>query len=309
MELRHLRYFITLAEEMSFTRASVRLHIAQPALSIQIKNLETEIGVMLVSREGRKIQLTAAGKVFAEQARQTLANANRGVTLTRQAANGEVGELSIGHNGLAELLVFPQIIPAFKRKWPHVHLTFQNLRTPQQVEKLRRTEIDLAFAWLPISTEEFDVKELMHVPFVAVLPEGHRLARVDSVSIKDLSEEPLILFSRRMDAESFHQIERLFLGAGAVMNVIYEYDVLLSIINFVGMGSGCSILPNYSRQILSGVVYKPLRPPNVVRSLGIIKHKGRGDLAESFYRFTVENLPSRTLERRAGSGRKRSSAN
>jgi len=308
MELRHLRYFITLAEEMSFTRAAARLHIAQPALSIQIKNLETEIGTLLVSREGRKIKLTAAGRVFVEQAKQTLANATRSVTLTRQAANGEVGDLSIGHNGVAELVVFPKIVPAFKKKWPNIHLSFQNLRTPQQVEKLRRDEIDLAFVWLPLSTEEFDVKELMQVPFVAVLPESHRLASATSVSIKDLSEEPLILFSRRLDSESFHQIERLFLSAGAVMKVIYEYDVLLSIINFVGMGRVCSILPNYSRQILSGVVYKPLRPPNVVRSLGIIKHKGRGDLAESFYRFTVENLPRHTLERRGGSGRKRSSA-
>jgi LysR family hca operon transcriptional activator len=305
MELRHLRYFITLAEEMSFTRAAERLHIAQPALSIQIKNLEVEIGTLLVSREGRKIKLTAAGKVFVEQARQTLVNAARGVTLTLQAANGEVGDLSIGHNGVAELLVFPQVIPAFKRKWPNIHLTFQNLRTPQQVEKLRRDEIDLAFVWLPLSAEEFDVKELMRVPFVAVLPESHRLASAASVSVNDLSSEPLILFSRRMDSESFHQIERLFLGAGAVMNVIYEYDVLLSIINFVGMGSGCSILPNYSRQILGGVVYKPLRPPNVVRNLGIVKHKGRGDLAESFFKFTIEHYSPKVVEARKEPRRKR----
>ena len=192
MELRHLRYFIVLAEEMSFTRGAERLHIAQPALSIQIKNLEAEIGAILISREGRKIQLTAAGEVFLQQAREMLRYADRSIARTQQAANGEIGDLSIGHNGVAELLLFPRIVPSFRKKWSNIHLAFHNLRTREQVEKLRRDELDLAFVWLPVSNEEFDVKKLMDVPLVAALPERHRLAKAPALSIKDLSGEPSI---------------------------------------------------------------------------------------------------------------------
>jgi DNA-binding transcriptional LysR family regulator len=111
-----------------------------------------------------------------------------------------------------------------------------------------------------------------------------------------------------MDSESFHQLEELFVHAGAAMNVVHEYDILLSILNFVSMGSGCSILPDYARAILGGVVYKPLRPPNVVRNLAMIKRKGRGDLAEAFYRFTIDNLPRWDPEQRTGMRRKRTLA-
>jgi DNA-binding transcriptional LysR family regulator len=305
MELRHLRYFVAVAEELNFTRAAERLHIAQPPLSVQIRNLESEIGAELLSREARNIKLTEAGRVFLEQARQTLANANRGVTLARQAAKGEIGHLSIGHNRPAEFRVFPKIVPAFKKKRPHVHLTFHSLKMSQQFEALRRDELDLGFVWLPVPTDEFDVQELTKEPLVAMLPADHRLAAAASVSIKDLLHEPLILFPRALDPETYHEIEQLFLRAGGVMNVVYELETLLSVINFVAMGSGCSLLPDFTRIIRrEGIVYKPLRGPNIVKTLAIVKKKGRGDLAEMFYRFTVDNLPDGDSDRRPATRRR-----
>lgn len=288
MELRHLRYFVALSEEMSFTRAANRLRIAQPGLSIQIRNLEDEVGVPLVSREGRKIKLTAAGEVFLAQAQRTLNDAERAIALTRLADGGDIGNLYIGHNGVSELLILPKIVPAFRKRWPSVHLSFQNLRPHHQLEKLRREELDLAYVLQSVSPDEFDAAELLHVPLVAVLPEDHRLTRQPDLSIKDLSEEPLVLFQRNLDTDSFHEIEQLFAHSGASMNVIYEFDKLLSVMNFVAMGCGCSILPDYQRRILGGVVYRPIRPPNIVKTLSVIKKKGRGDLAERFYRFSID---------------------
>ncbi|MDE2133827.1 MAG: LysR family transcriptional regulator [Alphaproteobacteria bacterium] len=285
-----MRYFVAAAEELNFTRAAERLHIATPALSVQIRKLETEIGTDLFVREGRGIKLTEAGRVFLEQARRTLADANRSLALARQAANGEIGNLSIGHNGPAEILMFPQIVPAFKKQYPNVHFTFHNHRTPRQVEMLRREEIDVGFVWQPIPTDGFDVCELMKIPLVAVLPEDHRLALAPKISIKDLSQEPLVLFSQLQDHESFYQIEQLFLHAGTMLSVAYESENLLSIINFVSMGIGCSLLPDYTHSILNRVVYKPLQPPNIVKALAIIKNKRSSGLTEQFFQFVVDKF-------------------
>jgi LysR family hca operon transcriptional activator len=291
MELRHLKYFVALADKLSFTRAAQGLHIAQPALSVQIRNLEAEVGAELVSREGRNVRLTEAGRAFLEQARKTLTEAQRAVSLARQAANGEIGHLSIGHNAPAGFRVFPKIVPAFRRQWPQVTLTFHSLSIAQQLDGLRREELDVGVVWLPVPPEEFDIVELIREPLVAVLPADHRLVAAKSVSIKDLSREPLILPSRVLHPDTYHQIEEHFTRVGAVMNVVYQLETSLSMINFVAMGVGCTLLPAYVQSIRQeGVVYRPLHPPNLVKELAIIKKKGSGGLAESFYRFTVERM-------------------
>lgn len=304
LELRHLKYFVAVAEELSFTRAARRLHIAQPPLSVQIRKLELEIGAPLFSREGRGIKLTEAGRVFLEQARNTLMHASRSLTLARQAADGEIGNLSIGYNNPAGFRVFPKIVPAFKKCWPRIHLTFHDMRIPQQIDKLRRDELDIGFVWLPVPTDEFEVEELLQEPLIAAIPATHRLVTAQNISMKDLSSEPLVILSRSLDAETFHQIKEMFARGQAVMNVIYELETLLSIINFVAMGSGCSILPDYARAIRpDGVVYKPLQR-NTTKTLAIIKKKESGVIAESFYRFTVDTL-SRGPQSRALSRRRR----
>jgi DNA-binding transcriptional LysR family regulator len=310
MELRHLKYFVALAEKLSFTRAAAALHIAQPALSVQIRKLEEEIGTSLLSREGRKVRLTEAGRVFLEQARKAISETTRGVTLARQAANGEIGHLSIGYNTPAAFRVFPKLVPAFRKRWPDVQLTFHSLKIAQQLEGLRRNELDLSFIWLPIPAEEFDVQELLRESLVAAIPSGHRLASAASVSIKDLAREPLIVISRTLDPETYYELEQLFRRAGAVMNVAYQLENSLSMINFVAMGSGCSLLPEYVRDIRQdGVVYKPLRPPNLVKTLAMIKNKGTSsELANAFYRFAVETFPASDGAGSAA-GRRRASRN
>src|SRR6185437_10938925 len=141
VEFRLMRYFIAVAEELSFTRAAERLHMAVPPLSVQIRRLEDQIGAQLMTRDGRRIALTPAGQVFLQEARRTLAQVQRTITLTRRVAGGALGHLAIGYNAVAEFGVFPQIIQAFRQKWPKVHLTLYGLRTPDQLEALRRDEL------------------------------------------------------------------------------------------------------------------------------------------------------------------------
>jgi DNA-binding transcriptional LysR family regulator len=293
MELRHLRYFVAVAEEVNFRRAAERLHMATPPLSVQIRNLEREIGVELFSRAGRNIKITDAGRAFLDHARQTLAHASGGIAVARRAANGEIGHLTIGYNTPAEFRIIPKIVPAYRRRWPDVHLTFRRLENSQVIEALRRNELDIGFVCLPIPIGEFDAQELTQEPLVAVLPAEHRLASAASVSIKDLLHEPMILFPRVLDPESYNQVEQLFIRAGSALNPIYELENSLSIINFVAMGVGCSILPDYARRIrVDGIVYKPLRPRNIVKTLAVIKKKKSiSELTDAFYRFSLDNLP------------------
>jgi DNA-binding transcriptional LysR family regulator len=276
---------------MNFRRAAVRLHIAAPPLSVQIRKLEAEVGAELFAREGRGIKLTEPGRIFLEQARKTLIDAARAVELARQAAHGATGRLSIGYNAPTGFRIFPRIVPTFKKRWPSVHLTFHAHSIVQQLQRLAREELDVGFVWLPIPTEVFDVRELVRESLDVVLPMDHRLAAQDSISVEDLSGEPLILLSRVLDPETFRDIETLFRRAGAIMNVAYELENSLSMINFVAMGCGCSMLPDYTRAIRQeGVVHRPLTPPSLVKTLAVIKRKDRGDIAEMFFRFAADSV-------------------
>lgn len=297
MELRHLRYFVAVAQDLSIRRAAERLHIAAPPLSQQIKNLEQDIGAQLFARvgRGRHIKLTEAGRLFLEHARKILQDVNRGTALARQAANGEVGHLSIGYSAPAEFRVFPQIVPAFQRRWPLIHLDFHPLGVAQQLEKLRRDELDVGFAWLPLPTAEFDVVPISAEPLIAVLPAKHRLARARKIAIKDLTGERLVLFPRELFSDAYHQIEQLFLMSGARMIVAHELETPLSVLNFVAMGVGCSVLPEYVRLIKhDGVVCKLLQPPTLVKRLAMIKRKDRGNQPDSFFQFTVRELGAKS---------------
>lgn len=298
LDLRHLRYFIAVAEELSITRAAERVRIAQPSLSVQIKHLEAQVGADLLDRGGRTIALTEAGRVFLTQARKVLAEANRSVDLARQAASGEIGSLAIGYNMPAAYRVFPNIVPAFRRKYPNVRLSFHGLYTPQQIDAVRRGEIDLGFVWLPFFKSDINVHELLKEPLIAVLPADHRLTAKSRLSISDLSEEPLVMASRRADPETYHQIEQIFLDAGAVMNVAYELENATSMIDFVAMGVGATLVPRNTCAIRAdGVVCRPLKPPGLTKTLAMIKAGARSGLPQIFYDFALENLPDRKRSR------------
>lgn len=294
MELRHLRYFLAVAEALSLRRAATRLCIAAPPLSVQIRKLEEEVGAELFTRQGRGIKLTDAGRVFLDQARKTLADAARAVALARQAAGGEIGHLSIAYNASAGFLVFPKVIPAYRQAYPGVQLTFHALNMEQQLQGLRREELDLGFLWLPVPGDEFDIQPLVEEPLMAVLPASHPLAQKKSIATRELRDEPLIFPSRVLHPDTYQAIAQRFAREGSTVRVAYELESSLSMINFVAMGVGCSLLPAYARNIRQpGVVYRPLKPPPFVNTLALIKLKGRAGLAEAFTKFTLQALGKR----------------
>jgi DNA-binding transcriptional LysR family regulator len=289
LELFQARYFVAVGEQLSFRRAAEGLHVSPSSLSVQVRKLENEIGAELLIREGHYVKLTEAGRVFLKEARQFLDHAARSVALARRAAKGDLS-LTVGYNTVAEFTVLPWIVAAFKRNWPQTRMTLRSLKTPEQFAALSCNELDLGFICPPIPADEFEMQELAREPFVAVVPEGHPLAREPAVSFRALSKEPLILYSRVLDPDSYRQLEREFRLANASMNVVYELESSPAMIHFVAAGNGCCIAPEYVCGIrLEGVVCKPLEPPGIMRTLAVAKRKDSSALADSFYRFAIDH--------------------
>jgi DNA-binding transcriptional LysR family regulator len=296
MELLHMRYFVAVAEELSLTKAAQKLHTCLSPVSRGILRLEEEIGAALLFRSGRRgVYLTGAGRAFLEECRRALAHADRSVVMARRAAAGDSGHLAVGYNSVSEHGVLPQIIRAFAERYPSIHLTLRGLRTPEQLAALASDRLDLGFVCPPIAGADYDMLELTRQRFVAVLPARHRLAGLSVVTYQDLHAEPLVLYSKTLDADAFQQIKQRFLQAGAELHIAYELDTPALLINFVATGSCCSILPDYVRTFgRDDIVCKELTPP-IWRRLSICKKKASRPAADSFYEFAAEQVSSQAL--------------
>ncbi len=192
IENRHLRYFLAVAQDLHVTRAAARLHIAQPALTQNIQQLEAELEVELFRREGRRLTLTEAGHVFVKEAEASLGQFEHAQQAARRAARGEVGTLALGFQSTAGLSVVPQLLQRFRTSYPDVDVLLREMGTSAQITALRAGELDVALMY-SLGSEEFAYRELVPESLVIALPEDHPLAQRDSVALKDLSQEVLIL--------------------------------------------------------------------------------------------------------------------
>ena len=189
VELRHLRYFVAVAEELNFTRAAERVHTAQPSLSQQIRQLEYFVGAPLFYRTKRKVELTEAGAVFLDEARQVLARADEALISVKRNIRGEAGELAIGFVPAAELGVMEKLVPEFRRTHPNVHVNLQLLAPGDVARSVMEGAISIGFVRLQ-SRDDYEQIEKVVVQrehLLAVLPEGHELAENETVDVKDLA--------------------------------------------------------------------------------------------------------------------------
>ncbi|MEO1297288.1 MAG: LysR substrate-binding domain-containing protein, partial [Cyanobacteria bacterium J06636_16] len=261
MELRHLRYFVTVAEELHFGRAALRLHMAQQPLSRQIRNLEEELQVPLLQRTKRTIQLTEAGKAFLQEARKTLMQADHAATLARKVGQGELGRLRVGFTGPILNSVLPSVIRRFKGKFPEIHLELHRLPTNAQVKALLNDELHVGFLHPPIEAPSLEQKIIHRESLIAVLPDIHRLAADmgNSISVKVLAEEPFILFPRQVGPKLYDSIISFCQQAGFSPHVIQEAFPQQTILGLVAAGLGVSLI-HASVQTLQpqGIVAKSL---------------------------------------------------
>ncbi|QHS10589.1 LysR family transcriptional regulator [Sinimarinibacterium sp. NLF-5-8] len=273
MELRHLRYFVAVAEARHFTRAAEKIGIGQPPLSQQIQALERELGTRLFVRLPRGVNLTAAGEALFDDARRILRDVERAVDRTQRVARGELGRLRMGMINSAPFHpLIPEVIREFRRHYPNVALTLDEGATPNLAASIRADVLDVAFVRPLLRTENgIASKTLLDEDLVVVLPQEHPLTRRKAVPLSALSSEPFVLFPRSVGAGLHEEILHACSSAGFVPHVLQETSQVTSIVNLVAAGLGVSLVPASMQQMHTvGVAYRPLQKPAPIARLCLI---------------------------------------
>ena len=262
MELRHLRYFVAVAEELHFGRAAERLHMTQQPLSQQIRQLETELGVLLFHRTKRRVQLTEPGLAFLGEARLILQKAAQAIDMVRQVAQGESGRLKVGFSGFATYSILPKVLRIFRELFPHVELELEEMTTSVQVQALQNHQIHLGLMIPPVPDATLTLELILREPFVVILPETHSLATQPELALRALANESFILVSRHLEPGYYDQCISLFQQAGFSPKVIQKPSQKQTILGLVSAGMGVSLAPASIRNIRrTGVVYTTLNAP------------------------------------------------
>jgi len=272
MELRHLRYFVAVAEELNFTRAAARLGIGQPPLSQQIRDLETELGTRLFHRVPHGAELTEAGREFLEEARGILSSAEHAKEVARRAHRGETGRLALGFPGSAAFNpVVSATIRNFRRSWPQVLLSLEEMNTFRLLERLVRGDLDAAF--IRPGAQDPDgvrLRRLPPEPTLIALPASHPLAAQSELPLTTLANEPFVLFPRGAGLSLYDQIVESCREAGFEPVIGQSAPQISSVVNLVAADLGVSIVPQSIAQIaLEGVVYRPIVGPAPIASLAL----------------------------------------
>lgn len=262
IELRHLRYFTAVAEELHFGRAAERLGIAQPPLSQQIKSLETLVGYALFERRPQ-VRLTTAGEALLEVARRTLAQVEEGLELTRRAGRGEAGRITVGFAASILTTALPEILRTYREQFPGIELRLRELSSAAQAEALADGSIDVGFVREAVTqSSDLVCEPILREEFVAVLPPAHPLGEHKELPLNDIAEEPFVHFPRAVAPALFDQIADACGRAGFRPRVVQEAQEWLTILGLVEAGLGVSLVPaSFCRLRWGGVQYRPLAPP------------------------------------------------
>ena len=286
MELRHLKYFVVLAEELNFTKAAARLRISQPPLTAQIHTLEEELDLQLFSRTKHKVELTRAGRIFLAEARLTLSQAQRTRKLASQLASGSIGEVRVGFTLSAALNpAVPRILYNFRTGNPAINLALQEMLTARQLECLSGNQLDVGFCreLIPaVAPAGINIERILQERFIAVIHSQHRLAKQNAVSLKACADEPFVSFTPALGVGLYEKVIALCGKAGFKPRVVQEANGVIAIVSLVASGIGISILPESVKSIaLEGVVYRPLQHPDAVIPLMLAFRKSENAPAVS----------------------------
>lgn len=274
MELRHLRYFLAVAEALSFNKAAAKLRIAQPALSRQVQDLEDEIGVDFFKRSPQGVTLTAEGKLFLEEARELLKRADEAVEKVRALARGQYGELHVGYSPSPTVEILPPALAAFQKAFPHVNVLLHDASRRELVEGLHSGELHLAVMpeELNFRAEGIEFERLRTYPLCVAVAANHPFARLKKVPLEKVALEPLVGFSRKDYPEYYPLVERVFRPLGAKPRIALECDSSSSLITAVETGRGITLAIPVLK-IVSGkrLVFRPLAGTTETFSIGIAR--------------------------------------
>jgi DNA-binding transcriptional LysR family regulator len=296
MELRHLRYFIAVAEELHFGRAAQVLGISQPPLSQQIQALEHEVGARLFERTNRRVELSEAGRLFLAEARLVLAQVDKAADVARRAQLGQLGELKIGFTSSAPFnSSIPQAIFAFRQAFPAVHLALQEMSSKEVAEALVDESVQVGIMRpLPLP-ESLVAVELFREPLVAIIRADHPLAvgSEKGLELSALAAEPFVFFPRSYGSGLYAQLINLARQAGFSPLITQEAGEAMTIIGLVAAGLGVTVLPaSYQRMRIDGVVYRTLLDAEANTAVWLVQ---RRDQHSAMAKAFVELLTTRAV--------------
>ncbi|NLV30371.1 MAG: LysR family transcriptional regulator [Acidobacteria bacterium] len=264
MELRHLRYFVAVAEQLHFRHAAEIVHVAQPALSQQIRQLEKELGVTLLERSRHQVRLTPAGKAFYESALGVLRQADQAAARARKVDSGDAGTIRIGFVSTAAIRVLPDGVKRLQKQVPAAEVELSELAAGEQIDGLYREQLDIGFVHAKLSRDVLGTRIVARDRLIAAVPDSSPLARCRRVDLRDLASWPAIMPAGHSSSGFYEQVRMAYQMAGVRPERVHYTRLLQTGLLLVAAGVGVSLVPESFQLIhVRGVAYKKLRvePP------------------------------------------------
>ena len=264
MELRHLRYFVAVAEDLNFTRAAGRLHLAQPSLTRQIHHLEEEIGVRLLNRSKNQVTLTEEGRSFLMDVKRILALATESILAVQRLSRGETGQLNLAYLSNFDFELLPETLGAFRQAFPHIALNLFDMTPAEQFRALATRKIDLGFVGLrpPAATKDLQWESIARHRTLVVLPAKHRLARKRQVNLGELKAMFFVGMSEKTNPGFRDWLCETCQPAGFTPRILQDAELEPALMTFVAQGLGVSLAREHIKKLPHpGVVLRPLAPP------------------------------------------------
>ena len=264
MELRHLRYFVAVAENLNFTKAAAKLHLAQPSLTRQIHNLEEEIGVRLLNRSKSQVALTEEGRSFLVDARRILALATESILAVQRLSRGETGQLNIAYLSNSDFELLPKTLGAFRLAFPHIALNLFDMVPAEQFRALEAGKIDLGFVGLrpPATLGHVQWESIARHRTVVILPAKHPLARKSQVALRELKTMFFVGMSEKTHPGFRQWLHETCQPEGFTPRILQDAELEPALMAFVAEGLGVSLARERIKKLPHpGVAFRPLRPP------------------------------------------------
>jgi DNA-binding transcriptional LysR family regulator len=292
VELRHLRYFVAVAEMENVSRAALKLHVSQPALSRQIRDLEDEIGFSLLERTAKSVRLTDAGRTFLDNARALLQNADEAVTKARAVASAEPTELHVGYSPTPVAEILPKTLRAFQQAMPNVHVRLRDWSNTAILDGIREGRLQLGLIVPPAKASALhDVRfeELFHERVCVAVAPQHPFARRRAIPIAEVAAEPLIGLTREDYPNFYDYLSIIFSKLKQKPRVVEEHDSMSGIMSAVEAGTGVAIATDFGYSFGNRVKFLHITPEPKPISIGIVALKGRlSPAAQKFWQCAKE---------------------
>ncbi len=275
MELRQLKYFLVLAEELHFSRAAQRLAISQPPLSVAIRQLEEELGAQLFERTSKEVRLTAAGRHLRGQAQEIMEQALRVKQDMRAIAEGMQGSLRLGFVGSAIYRGLPEALEGFRERHPRVRIDMLELNSAEQITALQQERLDLGLLHATRPAAGLQSQALVSEPFMACLPAGHALAGLRALKVRQLAGERMVLFSRQVSPDYHQQIWQICQSEGFTPELHHEVRHWLSVLSMVSLRQGVSLVPSCLQRVgFPGLAFVPIQGRHPQSQMQAMWHPG-----------------------------------